>query len=140
MHTWKPDTYGESPALVAGLMAGGLTTCAFLGIARATEVTTAAGLASFARPPLVAFGLLSLAVAAAFVIGQSDIRRLLAYSSVEHVGLLVLGLGLWFGIDPIALAGAALVAHTGADRLLGFGLKYPTGFADTHLGRIGRRP
>jgi hydrogenase-4 component F len=94
MHTWKPDTYGESPALVAGLMAGGLTSCAFLGIARATEVTTAAGLASFARPPLIAFGLLSLAVAAAFVIGQSDIKRLLAYSSVEHVGLLVLGLGL----------------------------------------------
>ena len=57
-------------------------------------MTTAAGLASFARPPLVAFGLLSLAVAAAFVIGQTDIRRLLAYSSVEHVGLLVLGLGL----------------------------------------------
>lgn len=94
MHTWKPDTYGESPALVAGLMAGGLTSCAFLGIARATEVATAAGLASFVRPPLVAFGLLSLVVAAAFVIGQRDIKRLLAYSSVEHVGLLVLGLGL----------------------------------------------
>lgn len=94
MHTWKPDTYGESPALVAALMAGGLTSCAFLGIARATQVTMAAGLANFARPPLLAFGLLSLAVAAAFVIGQSDMKRLLAYSSVEHVGLLVLGLGL----------------------------------------------
>jgi hydrogenase-4 component F len=94
MHTWKPDTYGEAPALVGALMAGGLTSCAFLGIARATEVATAAGLASFARPPLVAFGLLSLAVAAAFVIGQTDVKRLLAYSSVEHVGLLVLGLGL----------------------------------------------
>lgn len=94
MHTWKPDTYGEAPALVAALMAGGLTSCAFLGIARATQVTMAAGLASFARPPLFVFGLLSLAVAAAFVIGQSDVKRLLAYSSVEHVGLLVLGLGL----------------------------------------------
>jgi hydrogenase-4 component F len=94
MHTWKPDTYGEAPALVSALMAGGLTSCAFLGIARATEVVSAAGLASFARPPLVAFGLLSLGVAAAFVIGQSDIKRLLAYSSVEHVGLLVLGLGI----------------------------------------------
>ncbi len=94
MHTWKPDTYGEAPALVSALMAGGLTSCAFLGIARATEVVTAAGLVSFARPPLLAFGLLSLVVAAAFVIGQSDIKRLLAYSSVEHVGLLVLGLGI----------------------------------------------
>jgi hydrogenase-4 component F len=94
MHTWKPDTYGEAPPLVTALMAGGLTSCAFLGIARATEVATAAGLVSFVRPPLVAFGLLSLTVAAAFVIGQSDVKRLLAYSSVEHVGLLVLGLGL----------------------------------------------
>jgi hydrogenase-4 component F len=94
MHTWKPDTYGEAPALVSALMAGGLSSCAFLGIARASEVVTAAGLASFARPPLLAFGLLSLVVAAAFVIGQSDVKRLLAYSSVEHVGLLVLGLGI----------------------------------------------
>jgi hydrogenase-4 component F len=94
MHTWKPDTYGEAPALVGGLMAGGLTSCAFLGIARATQVAIGAGLGPFVRPPLVAFGLLSLAVAAAFVIGQTDVKRLLAYSSVEHVGLLVLGLGL----------------------------------------------
>lgn len=94
MHTWKPDTYGEAPALVGGLMAGGLTSCAFLGIARVTEVTMAAGLGAFARPPLVIFGLVSLVVAAAFVIGQSDVKRLLAYSSVEHVGILVLGLGL----------------------------------------------
>jgi hydrogenase-4 component F len=94
MHTWKPDTYGEAPALVGGLMAGGLTSCAFLGLARATQVAVAAGQAAFARPPLVAFGLASLAVAAAFVIGQTDVKRLLAYSSVEHAGLLVLGLGL----------------------------------------------
>src|SRR6185437_12829668 len=45
MHTWKPDTYGEAPPLVGGLMAGALTSCAFLGIARIVQVTTAAGLA-----------------------------------------------------------------------------------------------
>jgi len=94
MHTWKPDTYGEAPSLVSGLMAGALTSCAFLGVARVTEVVTAAGLGSFAQPVLLAFGLLSLAVAATFVIGQRDLKRLLAYSSVEHMGLLVLGLGL----------------------------------------------
>ncbi len=54
----------------------------------------AAGLGSFAQPVLIAFGLLSLTVAAVFIIGQNDVRRLLAYSSVEHMGLLVLGLGL----------------------------------------------
>jgi len=57
-------------------------------------VAVAAGLGGFARPPLVGFGLLSLAVAAAFVLAQRDLERLLAYSSVEHMGLLALGLGL----------------------------------------------
>jgi hydrogenase-4 component F len=94
MHTWKPDTYGEAPSLVGGLMAGALTSCAFLGIARVTEVVAAAGLGSFAQPVLLAFGLVSLVVAATFIIGQGDVKRLLAYSSVEHMGLLVLGLGL----------------------------------------------
>lgn len=94
MHTWKPDTYGEAPSHVSGLMAGALTSCAFLGVARITEVVMAAGLGAFARPVLIGFGLLSLVVAAVFVIGQSDVKRLLAYSSVEHMGLLVLGLGL----------------------------------------------
>jgi len=94
MHTWKPDTYGEAPSLVSGLMSGALTSCAFLGVARITEIVMAAGLGPFAQPVLIGFGLLSLAVAAIFVIGQSDAKRLLAYSSVEHMGLLVLGLGL----------------------------------------------
>jgi hydrogenase-4 component F len=94
MHTWKPDTYGEAPPLVGALMAGALTSCAFLGIARIVEVTTAAGLGDFIRPLLIGFGLLSLLVAAVFMVAQSDIKRLLAYSSVEHMGLLVLGLGV----------------------------------------------
>ena len=52
MHTWKPDTYGEAPSLVSGLMAGALTSCAFLGIARITQVTMAAGLGPFVQPVL----------------------------------------------------------------------------------------
>jgi hydrogenase-4 component F len=94
MHTWKPDTYGEAPPLVGGLMAGALTSCAFLGVARIVQVTTAAGLAEFVQPLLIGFGLLSLLVAAVFMVAQNDIKRLLAYSSVEHMGLLVLGLGV----------------------------------------------
>jgi len=94
MHTWKPDAYGEAPGLVGGLMAGALTSCAFLAVARSTQVAVAAGIGPFIQPLLLAFGLLSLAVAAAFLIGQPDLKRLLAYSSVEHMGLLALGLGL----------------------------------------------
>jgi len=94
LHAWKPDTYGEAPSLVAGLMAGALTSCAFLGLARVAQVMTAAGQGPFMQPVLLAFGVFSLLVAAAFMIGQTDLKRLLAYSSVEHMGLLVLGLGL----------------------------------------------
>lgn len=53
-------------------------------------------------------------------------------------GLLVLGAGWAVGSTPLLLAGALLAAHVGMDRAVGYGLKYPTAFADTHLGRIGR--
>lgn len=55
------------------------------------------------------------------------------------IGGLVLGAGWVLTIPLLGLAGAILVAHTGGDRILGYGLKYPTSFQDTHLGRIGRR-
>jgi hypothetical protein len=54
------------------------------------------------------------------------------------VGVGVLALAWWLGSPAIAPVGAILVAHTGMDRALGYGLKYPTAFADTHLGRLGR--
>jgi hydrogenase-4 component F len=104
LHTWKPDTYGEAPSLVGALMSGALTSCAFLGLARFTEVAVAAGLTDFTRPLLIAFGLISLVIAAAFIIGQADVKRLLAYSSVEHMGLLVLGLG----VGGVGVYGAVL--------------------------------
>jgi hypothetical protein len=53
-------------------------------------------------------------------------------------GLAVLGAGWWLGATPLLLLGAVLVGHVGMDRVLGYGLKYPTAFQDTHLGRIGR--
>ena len=53
-------------------------------------------------------------------------------------GLVVLSAGWWLGATPLLLVGAVLVAHVGMDRVAGYGLKYPTAFADTHLGRIGR--
>lgn len=54
-------------------------------------------------------------------------------------GLAILGLGLGTGVAPLVGVGAILVAHTGVDRVVGYGLKYPTAFGDTHLGRIGGR-
>lgn len=99
MHTWKPDTYGETPGMVAALMAGGMTSVAFLALMRVVGVMDAAGLGDFARSLLVFMGLLSMVWAAAFMVRQTDLKRMLAYSSVEHMGILIVGLGL----GPVAL-------------------------------------
>ncbi|HEX9049193.1 MAG TPA: proton-conducting transporter membrane subunit [Anaeromyxobacter sp.] len=94
LHAWKPDAYGEAPGLLGALLAGGLTNFAFLAIVRVLQVTRAAGEDAFARDALVGIGLFSIALAAVFVVGQKDFKRMLAYSSVEHMGILALGLGL----------------------------------------------
>lgn len=94
MHTWKPDAYGEAPGVVGALLAGGLTSCAFLALARVYQICQAAGEGAYARGLLVFFGLFSIAIAAAFLVGQRDFKRMLAYSSIEHMGILALGLGL----------------------------------------------
>jgi hydrogenase-4 component F len=104
MHTWKPDAYGEAPGLVGTLFAGGVTSCAFLAIARVYQICRGTGEAQFASEVLVAMGLLSMAFAAVFMVRQRDFKRMLAYSSVEHMGILVIGLG----IGGIAIYGALL--------------------------------
>jgi hydrogenase-4 component F len=102
LHSWKPDAYGEAPGILGGLLAGGLTSFAFVSIVRVLQVTLAAGEGAFARDALVGLGLLSIGLAAVFVVGQRDFKRMLAYSSVEHMGILALGVGLGGG----AAAGA----------------------------------
>ncbi len=64
----------------------------------------------------------------------------LTYNAVHNwtLGLSVLGIGWWLGSTPALLAGSVLLAHVGMDRALGYGLKLPTSFQDTHLGHIGR--
>jgi hydrogenase-4 component F len=94
MHTWKPDAYGEAPGVVGALLAGGLTSCAFLAIVRVYQICQVAGEGDYARDLLLFFGLFSITVAAVFLVGQRDFKRMLAYSSIEHMGLLVLGIGL----------------------------------------------
>ena len=94
MHTWKPDTYGEAPGLVGALLAGGLTSCAFLAILRFLQICSAAGEGAFAREILLASGLFSIALAGVFMARQRDFKRMLAYSSVEHMGILAVGVSL----------------------------------------------
>jgi len=110
MHTWKPDAYGESPGVIGAVFAGGVTSCAFLAFLRVYQICLAAGEGAFASRLLLFMGLFSMAVAGLFMAGQRDFKRMLAYSSVEHMGILMLGLG----IGEPALYGTLLHVATSA--------------------------
>jgi len=93
-HTWLPDAHSEAPSVVSALLSGALLNCAFLGILRIYQICLASGLGQYCREIFIVFGLLSVLFAAIFILGQADYKRMLAYSSVEHMGILSLGLGL----------------------------------------------
>ncbi len=94
MHSWKPDAYGEAPGIVGALLAGGVTTVAFTAILRVRTVVAAAGAGATADRTLLVIGLFSMLIAALFLLGTRDFKRMLAYSSVEHMGILAVGAGL----------------------------------------------
>jgi hydrogenase-4 component F len=100
MHTWKPDVYGEAPGLVGAILAAGTTTMAFVAVLRVKQVVDSAGGSEMTQRTLLAIGLFSMFVAALFLLGTPDFKRMLAYSSVEHMGILAVGaalggLGIW---------------------------------------------
>ncbi|PZS21320.1 MAG: NADH dehydrogenase FAD-containing subunit [Pseudonocardiales bacterium] len=119
-HTWLPDAHSEAPAPVSALLSGSLLAGAFYAILRFYQVTVAAGDRAFANHVLVVFGVVSLAVASLFVLRQRNFKRLLAYSSIEHMGIIALGVG--FGA-PLAVGGALLhvITHASAKGLAFFG-------------------
>ncbi len=120
MHTWLPDAHSEAPAPVSAMLSGSLLSGALYAILRFFQVTVASGQRSFAEHVLIVFGAVSLAAAALFVIRQRNYKRLLAYSSIEHMGIIALGIG--FGA-PLAVAGALLhvLTHAAAKGLAFFG-------------------
>ncbi len=90
MHTWKPDAYGEAPGVVGALLAGGAHQLRLPG-RPAPQPDQHRGRRGRLCPRGCSWsmGLLSMAVAAVFMLGQRDFKRMLAYSSVEHMGILV---------------------------------------------------
>ena len=94
MHNWLPDAHSEAPSSISALLSGALLNCAFLVLLRIHTVMIAAGLGDTSRMLFVLLGLISLGFAAVFIIGQKDFKRMLAYSSVEHMGIIALGLGI----------------------------------------------
>jgi len=94
MHAWLPDAHSEAPSPVSALLSGALLNCAFLAVLRFYRICDAAGDAVFVREMMLAAGLFSMGIASIFMIRQKDFKRLLAYSSVEHMGILAVGIGL----------------------------------------------
>ena len=103
MHTWLPDAHSEGPAPVSALLSGALLNTAMVGVVRYLAVANAAGIPGLAQGTLLALGSFSLFVAALFIVRQKGVKRLMAYSSVEHMGIIALGFG--FG-GSLGIAGA----------------------------------
>jgi hydrogenase-4 component F len=93
MHTWLPDAHSEAPAPVSALMSGVLLSVGVYALLRFKPVVDLAAGPAFARRILLVLGLASMAVAALFLWTSQNFKRMLAYSSVEHIGIACLGLG-----------------------------------------------
>jgi hydrogenase-4 component F len=94
MHTWKPDAYSEAPIPGVAMLATGVLNCALYGLVRFYILSSKCLGPQFASHLLIVFGLLSMGVAVPFILVQKSFRRLLAYSSIDHSGIMVLALGL----------------------------------------------
>ncbi len=107
VHMWLPDAHSQAPTPVSALLSGALIKCALFGVIRFHTIAIGACGPEFSQRLLLVFGLVSVVVATPFILVQHDLKRLLGYHSVEHVGIVALGLG--FG-GPIGTYGALL--HT----------------------------
>ena len=130
-HTWLPDAHSEAPAPVSALLSGALLNCSFFAIVRVREMMPLAA-TPFCDAAMLALGILSIAVGAVFMVRQTDYKRLLAYSSVEHMGLVIIlfsfalsssGTMLWYALAPHIAAHSitkTLLFQTAGNLLLAF--------------------
>ncbi len=101
LHNWLPDAHSEAPAPASALLSGALLNCALVAIWRWAQLMAAAGQGELVRQLLVPAGAVTVLAAGVMLVRQHDLKRLWAYSSVEHVGLLTLAIGI--GATPLFL-------------------------------------
>jgi hydrogenase-4 component F len=96
MHTWLPDAHSQAPSPISALLSGVLLNSAMYGIIRTVAIVNRnLGSSAFTGGLMIAAGLLSILAAALFILTQKDYKRLLAYSSIEHMGIISLSVGLF---------------------------------------------
>lgn len=103
MHTWLPDAHSQAPSPISALLSGVLLNSAMYAVIRILAIVNRnLGDNSFTGRIMIAFGLLSIAAAAVFIMTQKDYKRLLAYSSIEHMGIIALAFGLFTPLSVFA--------------------------------------
>jgi hydrogenase-4 component F len=105
MHSWLPDAHAEAPTPVSALLSAVLLNCAMYAVIRYDAIVSHAAGAAFPHTLLLIFGVLSMVVAGLLILVQRNLKRMMAYSSVEHMGIIAIGLGLG---GPLGLFGALL--------------------------------
>ncbi len=116
MYTWLPDAHSEAPAPVSSIMSGSLLAVALYAILRWKVVVDARLGTTYSNRVLILMGTLSVLVAAVLLIRQASYKRMLAYSSVEHMGLMCLG----FGLGPLGTFAALihLLSHAAGKSMM----------------------
>ena len=140
MHTWLPDAHSQAPSPISALFSGVLLNCSMYGIIRYHILASKCVGADYSGTLLMIFGFISILVSVPFIMVQKDYKRLLAFSSIEHIGIIALGFG--FG-GMYGIYGASLHAfsHAVVKSLLffcagNFFLKYKTREMDNIKGAI----
>jgi hydrogenase-4 component F len=144
MHAWLPDAHSEGPSPVSAMLSGALLAAAMYAVLRLGAIAQLAVGPRYVHVLLLVFGGLSLLLAALFALRQSNYKRLLAYSSIEHMGIVSLGVGIG---GPIAAYGAFfhVIVHAAGKTLAFFGAgellsRYETRDADEVRGVIRVAP
>ncbi len=94
VHNWLPDAHSQAPTPISALLSSILLKCAFIGIVRFVIILNGTAGPSYAGQLLLIFGLLSMGIATAFILLQNNYKRLLAYHSIEHIGIISTGMGI----------------------------------------------
>jgi hydrogenase-4 component F len=120
MHAWLPDAHSEGPSPISAMLSGALLAAALYAVLRVSAIAQLSVGPTYVHVLLLVFGALSLVIAGFFALRQSNYKRLLAYSSIEHMGIVSLGIGIG---GPIAAYGAFfhVVVHAAGKTLAFFG-------------------
>jgi hydrogenase-4 component F len=117
MHTWKPDAYSEAPVPSAAILSSALLNCALYCLIRFYILTSRCLGAQYPGRLLLLFGLLSMGISVPFILVQKNYRRLLAYHTIDHAGIMVTALGIGGALGSLGLM-LHMVFHTIAKSLL----------------------